>query len=337
MKITKIFAVSIICALLISSCSTTEKILVSAPTGTEIYNPAYLWKTNATGNGNSPVEVEVTSDMYLGYLLYKPAGSSLLIPYGVDYVTKKHFGTKSALVAGYGITSVGMLGLLVGTIMVCSGDEDVESQGVIFDGIGSGACLTGLGLGMPAQYRMRQTAYDYNFGYAKKQTFNLPELSMTLINPNPTKEEFSSPATVKQERKKATSAKVAASTDKGGSKVNRSRTDISKKISGEYVGKGKLLLKGSVDETYNSMVIMIESTDKNHVSVRILEGGEDFFEEPLIYTVKADKKGGGFSLVIDEVPEATIKISKAGVLSFNHKNVNIDNVIYTLTISGNKK
>ncbi|MDE5786060.1 MAG: hypothetical protein K2H98_05945 [Duncaniella sp.] len=179
--------------------------------------------------------------------------------------------------------------------------------------------------------------YDYNFGYVKKQTFNLPELSMTLINPNPTKEELSAPATVKQERKKATSAKVAASTDKGGSKVNRSRTDISKKISGEYVGKGKLLLKGSVDETYNSMVIMVESTDKNHVSVRILEGGEDFFEEPLIYTVKADKKGGGFSLVIDEVPEATIKISKAGVLSFNHKNVNIDNVIYTLTISGNKK
>lgn len=340
MKLVKIIVASIISGLVSISCSTTEKFSLSAPSGTEVYNPAYTVRPLVEGEGGNFVKVEVTSDMYLGYLLYKPAGSSVMIPYGVDYVTKNHIGTKAAFVSGFGLASVGIGIGVAGTIMVLSGDEEVQSTGAnIMVAGGLLPMCVGAALGVPSSSRLHQTAYDYNFGYAKKQTVNLPELSMTLINPNPTKEELASPAPVKTERKKATSSKASTAdkkTDKGGSKVSRTRTDVSKKIAGEYVGKGRLLLKGVAEETYNSIIVTIESIDKNHVSVKIVEGGEDFFEEPLVYTVSSDKKGGGFSLVIDEFPDATIKITKSGVMTFNHRNVNIDDVIYTLTISANK-
>lgn len=90
------------------------------------------------------------------------------------------------------------------------------------------------------------------------------------------------------------------------------------------------------DETYAEIDVIIEYIDKNHVSVRIIENEEDYFDTPLTYEVKNAKKGG-FTLYLKDIPEAQIAISKDGSLVFKHNKVNIDDTIYTLEIKATKE
>ncbi len=75
--------------------------------------------------------------------------------------------------------------------------------------------------------------------------------------------------------------------------------------------------------------------DKRHVSVRIIESDDDYFEAPLEYEIHVNKNGG-YDLNIENLPEASIKITQNGKLTFKHKKVNIDNQIYTLEITAQK-
>lgn len=334
-----ILAGALLCA---TSCTTTEKFSVYAPSGTKIYTP-YNASIPRGGEINSEkVEVVVPSDMYCGYILAQPAGSNLRVPVGLDYKTSRHTGTKASLYAGMTLASVGVGTALVGCIAMIAAnsaeDEDNTDLFGLVTGMGAVGAGVGAALGAPSQARLRQTAYDYNFGYDKKQKLAIPALSPTLLKPNPPKNyvkeetEQEKPATT---RKKATSGKDVVKESAASSKVNKSRSDHGKKIAGKYKGTGTLLSGRTVDEKYSEIYVVMERIDKNHVSVRILESDEDYFDSPLIYVVKTNKNGG-YTLSIEKLPEAVIQINKNGKLTFKHKKVNIDNQIYTLDITAER-
>jgi len=325
----------------LASCSTTEKFTVYAPQETKIYTPNNPLTPGGITGQDGKINMEIPSDMYCGYILAQSSDNETKIPIGIDYVTKKHIGTKIALYSGSTIASIGggvALGACIPTVVAAAKgeDDDVTSMFATVTAIGAGVAGIGAAIGMPAQARLQQTSYDYNFGYVKNQKISIPALSYTLLNPNPPKgkeeEHTEKKATA---RKKATSGKDVVHKTTS-TKVSTARSDNARKIEGRYTGNGTLLQGKNIDEEYSEISVIIERVDKNHVSVRIIESGEDYFESPLIYEISKDKKGNSI-LKIENLPEASILISSKGKLTFNHKKVNIENTIYTLKIIAEKE
>lgn len=323
-----------------TSCSTTEKFAVYAPAGTKIYTPYNASIPRGGAIASEKTEVTVPSDMYCGYILAQPEGSNQRIPVGLDYKSSHHLGTKAALYTGITVAGAGAGTGIIGCAAMLAANSNGDEENTELFGqvtaIGMVGALVGAAFGVPAQARLRQTAYDYNFGYEKKQRLAIPPLSPTLLNPNPPKgykepEKKESAPT----RKKATSGKDVVPETASSSKVNKNRSDYGRKISGKYKGTGSLLEGKSVEEKYPEIYVEIERIDKTHVSIRIIESEEDYFDSPLVYLIKTNKNGG-YTLSIDKLPEAVIQIAKNGKLTFRHRKVNIDNRIYTLEISAER-
>lgn len=341
MKISKILLV-IGLIISITSCSTTEKFNVYAPKGTKIYTPNNPDSPRGVATYSDKVNIEVPSDMYCGYMLVQPAESDVKIPLGIDYKTNKHTGTKAALYAGGTLTSVGVGVVLVGGIAMiaasANGDSDESDSFGLATGLGAAVAGIGAGIGMPSQARLRQTSYDYNFGYEKNQRITIPNLSFSLLNPNPSKSQINEPSKPNESstRKKASSGKsVVPDASSSSTKVKASRSDNARKIEGTYSGSGSLQSGTTVDENYSEISVILERVDKNHVKVRIIESKEDYFDAPLIYEIQKGKNGN-YTLKIDKLPEATIQINSKGKMKFTHKKVNIENKIYTLKIDASK-
>lgn len=326
-----IFILISLLALTISSCSTTEKFVVKGPINTEFYTPDKY--TSVKVSDGNEAKVEISSDMYCGYMLAKPAGSHKLVPFGINYKTKNHTGTKAALGVAYPIMSSGMAVMLGGTIGVLAGDESSFLLGMV----AGGAALSGIGAGVLAitDSRLKQTAYDYNFGYDKVQTFNVPELTFTQLNPNPTKQDLQSNSGNSNAKPKKKATTVLSNASAAGSKATKTKKDWAKAIAGQYEGVGKLYLKSKLDENYPETTVIIEAIDKTHVSVRIVESDEDFFEDPLNFTI-VSSTNGSYNLQLNELKDCTITIGKNGSLTLNHPKVNIDDTTYTLKITAKK-
>ena len=326
-----LLVISLICCM--TSCATKEKFAVYGPQATKIYTPANLYAPVTITAPSDKVDVSISSDMYCGYILAQAPGSDLKIPIGLNYKIKRHNGTKTMYLASLIVTSIGMGGALGGGAMLIA---DSESPGGAVLGISAGVGAVGAFGGMVSQARMNQTAYDYNFGYEKKQKIEMPPLSTTLLNPNLPKGYVEEIKEKKDStRKKASSGKDIVPDTQRSSKVNKSRSDIAKNVEGSYSGTGLLLYGKKVEEQYSDITIILERLDKSHVSVRIIESDEEYFDMPLEYVVSKGKNGS-YLLSIEKLPEASIKIASNGTLTFMHKKVNIDNEIYTLEISGKK-
>lgn len=327
-------------ALICTACSTTEKITVTVPSGTTVTAPVPGSKVLFAQAGMA--KLEIPSDAYCGYILAKQENTGLIVPVGVDYRIAQHRGAKIATGVGYTITSIGLGGVLIGggamIAAASQSDDDNSSLFGVVTAASAGVAAIGASIGGPASSRLHQTAYDYNFGYVKNQTLDIPPLSNKLLNPNPPKGEPASTGGTRVVRKKATSGDSAAAdnTATTSSRSKRSRVDLAKKISGSYTGSGQLLSGKEVEERYSFVTIILERQDKNHVAVRVIESDEDYFAAPLIYSIQKDKSGN-YLLTIDELPEATIKIDSRGILSFNHKKVNIDDQLYILKITATKE
>lgn len=339
-KIIRIIAIAIISIQLIG-CTTNEKFTVVAPTGSNIYTPYQMSTPIATTRNSGRAEIAIPSDMYCGYLLVRAPGNGVLIPMGLDYKHSSHMGAKAALVTGATLTAAGVGTAVVGSIAMIaasanSDDDNTSTMGMIA-AVGAGVGLIGASFGYPSQSRLRQTAYDYNFGYNKIQTFKMPQLAFQLKNPNPTKEQLASPAK-STTRKKATSGgtpKADNTKKSSGTKAKKLKSNISSNIIGVYKGSGELLLDNNTEESYSEIIAIIEQVDKNHVTIKISESGEDFFESNLSFLVKKGKNGS-FDIMMEDLPEVTGSISKSGVLTLSHPQVNIDGDIYTLIINVQK-
>ncbi|MDE6320735.1 MAG: hypothetical protein K2L93_00390 [Muribaculaceae bacterium] len=173
-----------------AGCTTTEKFTVSAPVGTKITLPMDgLVEPQPKIMGG--YKVTIPSEGYCGYVLATPTGSTTPIPMGLDLKRKSHHGTKASLGVAYTLTGVGLCGIIGGTVVILgansNGDDDVVSAGGIVVGASAAMAGIGAGVGISSQSRLRQTAYEYSFGYEKNQFLEIPQLSTMLLHPNPEK------------------------------------------------------------------------------------------------------------------------------------------------------
>lgn len=330
--------------LLLSSCSTVEKYNVYAQSGTAIYTPGNSSTAIAVSNGNQPVKMQVPSADYYGYLIAENPVTGLKAPFGLDVRKKVRHGEKAALGIGWALAGAGMGTLVSGTSLViaaaASGDDDLMTIGAITTGTGAGCGMIGGAILAPASSRLEQLTHSYQFTYCKDQTINFDGLSAKLLNPNMPKGQAEVPAS--PGRSKAISGKGQISQESGGTDISKTsaarklHSDLGKKVEGTYIGSGQLLYGKNVEEYYKEVVLLIESIGKNRVKVRVIESDEDFFAAPIEYMVEKDKSGG-WILKIEDIPSATILIDKSGKARFEHKSVNIDNEIYSLSLTANRK
>ncbi len=241
--------------LLLTGCTTTEKFSVHVPAGTKIYTPDNTVTPNGIATNSEKVNVTVPSDMYCGYILVQSAESDIKVPIGLDYRTNRHIGAKAALYTGYTLGCVGAGGAVLGTGCMIAAAVGGDSESTDFFGLTAGAsagvALVGAAIGGPMQFRLSQTSYNYNFGYEKKQIVKMPKLSPTLLHPNNPKGYEKEDAPKKESstrRKKATSGNDVKQEIISSSKVNKTRSDHSKKVEGEYKGSGILFFGKNIDE-----------------------------------------------------------------------------------------
>ncbi len=317
---------------MLGSCSTTEKFTVHGNPGTKIYTPDKKELDVIPQSGKATIKVD--SHAYMGYLLTHDDALDQWVPFALDVRKKSRAGTKAAVVAGYTLSTVGLIGMVAGTVAVCIDSE--SPVGVIGVGAGGAATLGGIGLGLPASARLSQLSYQYNFSYQKSQRTNTDLLLTGYVAPQgEQRQEKTTPA-----RGKAKSAEPATDTSKakrgaatGSSKAKKKRKTAAEQVVDEYTGSGTLTLAGDSPETLGDIRLVISYVDNNTVAVEILEDNEPFFESEELYTVKRNKDGS-FSLTHKQIPSVKFTILKSGKFDYKHPRVNIDGDNYTLTLTG---
>ena len=319
------------CLLLImSGCSTVEKFTVQGVPGTKIYSPDR--SELATINQSGEAKIQLDSDYFYAYLLTYDETLDLWVPFALNTKKSSHTGTKTATYTGATLASIGVVGLVGGTICLVAGGESVGTVGL---GAGAALALGGVALGWPMNVRLDQLAYKYNFSYVKTQQTN-QDLKLTrYVIPQTLKKVDDNVSTVK--RSKATGVKEKTETENNSStsRAKRSRKNAAQLCEGNYWGSGSLILPRSSTEELNKMGIQITALEDNKVSVVITEDDETFFDSDEIYNVKIDNKGI-ITLTHSKIPEAKI-IIKDNNIDYVHPKVNIDNDIYTLKIKAKRK
>lgn len=336
-KITKTIAAILSGALMLSSCSTTSKMTLTAPINATIVNP----QNETLGVSNTGhVQLEVIDKTYYPYLIAQDAATGLSVPFGIDVHRNKYMGEKMAFGAGIGFAGAGLFANFVGLIMlIATGDDDDllnTELGFICGGLG--ADLIGLGLVAPSEQRLQQTMHHYEMAYNKKQSVSFEGLSTKLINPDAPKDaQNASMQTTKKRRATSSSDNVKENANDATTAVaKRNRNDHGAKVAGTYIGKGTLYKGKDVDEEYSEVKVVITRIDKTHVAVQVIEGGEDFFTSPLEYVIESTV-AKGYKLSIDGTPSATITIDNRGFMRFDHKKVNIDGELFSLSLTGKRK
>lgn len=273
-------------------------------------------------NPNESVKITLDNSDYYGYLILNDAQSGLKIPMGLDYHARKtSYNTTATATVGGGLLLMAAAPLI-----------PIEEVFLATEAVGLGSLITGVV--MLGQKRSDVLSYKYSYLYDKYQNLKIGDLSNKLLREDPSKEELTrEPQSTGSKRGRAQSG---ASTNVESSPAKRSRNDLAQNVAGTYKGTGKLMKGKVVEEQYADVKLLIEPIDKTSVNVTVFENGEEFFESSLIYDVAANGKTG-YKLTLRGMSDATITITKAGVASYTHKKVNIDNEIYTLVLSVKKQ
>jgi len=327
-----------ICALVIglaSSCSSTHKIVVAGTPNTQIYSPT--GERLAAIDNSGKTEIDLTADAYYSYLLSQTPGSNEYVPFALDYKNYSYTGAKTAKYTGYGVSAVGAGAALIGAIAMIgagsNGDEDSTDSFGLISGVGGGVALLGCAIGLPADSRLDQTSYKYQFKYLKDQRTN-----NDFMFTKPKIDYVSGVSQVVYENNRdeaATDNDGIVASVVSGKKVSSHSTktfkDYGENVEGEYKGTGTLKLDDEVIEKYSDITVVIERVSDNTVNVNVIEGEDKFFKYPLVYNV--EKKGSGYSLTCRDIKSAIIKIDKNKRMVFVHPRINIDGDIYSLSIN----
>ncbi len=318
--------IAIMVVALLTSCSTTEKFLVSGIPNTKIYTPEYTHVGTIGSDGTE--KIELTSDHYYAFLLSKDAASDTYIPFALDYKYKSRAGAQFLSIMGLSTMMAGSVAMLTGLIPLAAGDEEI---GMEFVGVGGVATLTGMAIGAPAHSRTEQIAYEYQFKYLNNQTTNSDLHFTKAVFTEPYKDteqvnlqnESSTPAAVEE-----TSISRKQLTEKSAKTLK----NYGKQVANTYVGTGKLTQNKTTIESYSNIKVKIEYVNKDEVRVNVTESnGSDFFTNYSLYKVEK-KKNGSYLLTHSKIASATITIDTNGNLKYNHPKVNIDGEIYNLQI-----
>lgn len=150
-------------ALSLSSCSTSQTFTVQGIPGTVITNPKNQHLAVIDNIGKTEIKLK-RKDGYIHFLQAQAPGSSLSVPFALDY---KDNG-KRCLSRGLGQTLAFMGGVLAlsGSLSMLIGGESAMTPGVIMTG--AGGALAGLGFALGAA----NLPINYDYDYLKIQTTN---------------------------------------------------------------------------------------------------------------------------------------------------------------------
>ena len=319
--------IAIMVVALLTSCSTTEKFIVSGIPNTKIYTPTYEHVGTVGSDGTT--QIELTSNHYYAFLLSKDAESDAYIPFALDYKYKNRAGTQFLKWTGIGIGAVGLYSELMGAIFIAV-DPDMEDVSISMAAGGLAATLAGLSFGVPAASRMDQTSYEYQFKYLNNQSTN-SDLNFTKAvftepykNAGQVNHDISTSPIVEE-----TSVSKKQLTEKSAKTLK----NYGKQVANTYVGTGKLTQNKTTIESYSNIKVKVEYVNKDEVKVNVTESnGSDFFTNYSLYKVEK-KKNGSYLLTHSKIASATITIDANGNLKYNHPKVNIDGEVYNLQIT----
>ena len=300
--------------LVVPSCKTTQKFIVSGTPGTKIYTPK--GECVGTIENTGEVQIELSDNGYYAYMLSKADTSDLFVPFALDYKKRSSNGVFTLRVAGYTLVLMGLTTELLG--LVNPGGLSDDARGYVVAG-GLGGAVLGAALGIPAELKMKQTSYEWQFKYLGNQSTNQ---DMTFVKPVLTsvkKEVVSEKQTIKETKKKTT----------------KTFKNYSTQLEGMYIGSGTLTLNGEIIEKYSNAIIKVERIDNETVCVNVEESGALFFDDCNEYNITKTKNG--YYLKHNEITKAVIKVSNNGEIEYYHPSVNIDDSIYTLSITATKQ
>lgn len=316
--------------MVLTSCWTSTKFTVQTEPGTEIMSKDYALLSVADSRGKA--KVKISDDEYSAFLLSHRPNTDVYIPFALDYKSRSVVGSGLQVFTGYWLEGMGCVLMIGGTVAVLSGAEDAGLPLVIG---GAGAAFAGMGIGMPADSRMDQVAYDHQYKYLKQQRTN-QDLSLTKPNfatDNPVRVAQTVPVAVQTEQA-TTQSGSSTSSKKLSQRSSKTLKDKATQIQGTYVGKGKLTKDKEIIETYVDITVTINRIDKDKVGVMVTEkDGSQFFDKTSEYTISS-ASNGVFKLVLDGINSAEITIDSNKKLIYLHPRVNIDGDIYTLSIEG---
>lgn len=324
--------IALLLLLVAVSCSTSQKIMVSGDPGTEILSPQmdYLGTIGMAGQ----LQLTIPSDSGYEFLLSKSGGDGKCIPFALDY---EHHKYKAGFCkySGIAISSYGSAGLLIGTVLLAVGIPEV---GLPMIGAGAGLSGIGLGIGIPGDFRMDQTAYQWEYRYLNDHSTNQDIVVTDVVNTGFTRriEEGNQKPKVKVNETPIVKSEIKKQTPVKSTISARSFKDNSKAVVGVYLGSGKLKQRGVVIESFIAISVDIQQIDKKTVAVDVKESGESFFYSKMIYTVEKDSQGG-YLLTSEDIPDATIKIDSQHNLVYSHSSIEIDGELYSLDLKCSKK
>lgn len=330
--------------LMLFSCGAPQKISVSGKPGTKIYSPNMRFMGEVSSSGTAVVSMD--KDNYYAYLLSKDEGSSEYVPFALNYNRDLHSGEKAAIVLG-GITS--FTGSFGGIICLLAGAEGAVAPFLF-------ASAAGLGIMIFPALATELDQFEWSYSYVKKQRTN-QDIAWTPItqtaeyktiakkgtsksnNKQTVRPDVVESAAVVEEKVISSEVFVGSNTEQTASKPkkqkNESSIDYSSKVTGTYIGKGKLINSGEVVEKYNSVKVKITPKSENIVSVDvIMSNGLPFFRNSMTYKItKSDEK---FVLKSSNV-NSTITIDEYDEMIYINHNVEDRGEMCTLKINAEKE
>lgn len=305
---------------MINSCGTTVKI--SGEPGTEIYKPDMTKIATIKNTGETKIKFKLSSSTGLyTFLLSHNPGSDAYIPFAMDYKHRNTWGAFSLFLPSIPLIVVPA---------VLSKNIAVQTSLPLL-----GASLFAYSISRP--YSVSYGEIENSIKYLSKQRTN-EDLHFAEYVDKGYKKVLSSNKSTDTAQKTSTTetGDIPEKQDKAvSSSYTKSAFTLknnAEKIIGQYNGQGVLMQSGIEVENFNKVTVFIENTNrKNVVSVKIIVGdGIDFFNSDCYYQVK--KTASGFSLIMQDMPEATIEIDKENGLHYKHPKVNIDGEIMMLDI-----
>ena len=330
--------------LMLFSCGAPQKISVSGKPGTKIYSPNMRFMGEVSSSGTAVVRMD--KDNYYAYLLSKDEGSSEYVPFALNYNRDLHGGSKAVAVLGATASLVGSFGLII--CLLAGAEGAMPAFGI--------ASLAGLGVMISPALAQELDQYKWNYSYVNKQRTNqdIAWAPITQTADYKTIAKKSTPksnntqtvrldvvesAAVVEEEVIASEVFVGSNTEQTASKPkkqkNESSIDYSSKVTGTYIGKGKLINSGEVIEKYNNVKVKITPKSENTVSVDvIMSNGLPFFRNSMTYKItKSDEK---FVLKSSNV-NSTITIDEYDEMIYINHNVEDRGEMCTLKINAEKE